>query len=68
MAKYSYLIGKEIEWKDNIDQYRGSYLHHSAKVIRVSGRNILVDEAGSMDWKWIPFMHDIAIKESEEEN
>ena len=52
------LIGKNVTWEDHFDLYRGGILR-SGKVIDVKGRNVLIDQLGSTDWKWLPKMADL---------
>lgn len=66
MSKYSYLIGKKIKWKEFYDSHRGTYLERKGTVGEVKGKNIFIEE--NQDWKWIPFMKDIEIIETEDSN
>ena len=56
-------VGKEIEWDDLPDD-RGWYRTWSGRVMDVQGRNVLVDDKGSHDWKWLPKMRNVRLKSS----
>jgi hypothetical protein len=47
------LIGREIEW------YNRHGWRYSGIVLEVAGKNVLVDNMGSNDWKWLPDMYSI---------
>jgi hypothetical protein len=56
------LIGKHVTWFDTFCPKRGG-LKREAFLIEVKGKNALVDQQGMTDWKWIPDMIDLKLKE-----
>jgi hypothetical protein len=59
MSKYSYLIGKNVSWKDHIDSGRGTYNYHEGLVLDIKGNNVFFED----DVKWVPYMHELTIIE-----
>lgn len=49
------LVGKEIAWND-AHCSRGVFLERRGTLLAIKGKNALVDQGGSNDWKWIPSM------------
>ena len=45
------LIGRKIEWR-NRHGWR-----YTGIVLEVAGKNVLIDDMGSIDWKWLPDMY-----------
>lgn len=58
-AQMRALIGKKIEWEYAHDRGRGTCLVATGIVKDVKGRNVLVDQQGSYDWKWLPQMANV---------
>ena len=60
------LIGKLIQWEEYYCQKAGHGLHRVGRLVEVRGRNVLVDQMGSIDWKWVPNMLRIKAVEPQE--
>jgi hypothetical protein len=56
------LIGKHVTWFDSFCPARGG-LMREAVLIEIKGKNALVDQQGTIDWKWLPNMIDLKQKE-----
>jgi hypothetical protein len=52
------LIDKEIEWTEPSYDGRGDFIGYGI-VKEVTGRNVLVDQCGTLDWLWLPRMFNI---------
>ena len=57
------LIGKEIEWEEHVCPKVGYGLTRSGVLLEVKGRNLLVDKMGSVEWMWLPLMHNLRLLE-----
>lgn len=49
------LIGKEVTWVDTFCPKRGGIRRYGL-LLDVRGKNALIDDLGSNDWKWVPDM------------
>lgn len=51
-------IGRQIRWEEHYCPKAGYGLQRQGLLLQVRGRNLLVDQGGSIDWKWLPsLMH-----------
>jgi hypothetical protein len=50
------LIGKQIQWEEYYCPKAGHGLQRRGVLLDVKGKNVLVDQMGSVDWKWVPNM------------
>jgi len=57
------LVGREIEWLDDYDTHRGNYAVRRAALLDVQGKNVLIDDGGGTDRKWLPNMHQVLLAE-----
>lgn len=55
------LIGAELEWEYNHDPHRGTCFVATGIILDVKGRNVLIDQHGSSDWKWLPNMVNLKV-------
>ncbi len=55
------LIGKTVTWFDTWCPKRG-FANREGVLLDVKGKNALVDQMGSNDWKWLPDMRNLAEK------
>lgn len=55
------LIGKPVVWDDTFCPKNG-FISREGILLEVRGKNALVDQQGSTDWKWIPDMHGLKAK------
>ena len=55
------LIGKRVQYRRVTRDY--VYPYFEATILRVEGRNVLIDEGGMTDWLWLP---DVQIKPVEQ--
>lgn len=60
-AELRKLIGKQITWLDTYCPRYG-FLQREGVLLDVKGRNALVDQQGSTDWKWVPDMRHLKAK------
>lgn len=60
------LIGKRIQWEEHYDPRSGTSLKRTGILLEVKGRNILVDQMGSNDWKWVPDMRHLKQQDGNE--
>ncbi len=56
------LIGKPVTWLDTWCPKRG-YIKREGVLMQVQGKNALIDQQGSNDWKWIPDLYQLKAKE-----
>lgn len=50
------MVGKQIQWEEYYCQKSGHGLPRSGVLLEVKGKNLLIDQMGSVDWKWTPDM------------
>jgi len=60
------LVGKLIQWEEYYCPKAGHGLYRVGRLIELRGRNLLVDQMGSLDWKWLPNMLKIKSAEQQE--
>jgi hypothetical protein len=58
------LIGKHVVWCDTWCPKRG-WIEREGVFMEVRGKNVLVEQQGSNDWKWLPDMANIKAKAPE---
>jgi len=58
------LIGKPVVWLDTYCPRRG-YIEREGVLVDVRGRNLLIDQMGSIDWKWLPAIAGLKAKQSQ---
>ena len=62
-AELRKLIGKQVTWLDTFCPKNG-FIRREGILLDVKGKNALVDQHGSNDWKWIPDMRHLAAKDA----
>jgi hypothetical protein len=62
-AELRMLIGRPVTWLDTWCPKRG-FIEREGLLLDVKGRNVLIDQNGSNDWKWIPDMRNIKAKDT----
>ena len=55
------MIGQKIQWEEHYCPKAGCGLRRSGVLLEVRGRNLLVDQMGSLDWKWVPYMRHLGL-------
>lgn len=50
------LIGRPVTWLDTWCPRRQAHLERHGVILEVKGKNVLVDQNGSNDWRWLPDM------------
>lgn len=56
-------IGKTIKWEEYYCPKAGHGLPRQGVLLEVKGKNLLVDQMGSVDWKWLPNMLHVSAKD-----
>lgn len=57
------LVGKEIEWMEHVCPLRGGIVRRGI-LAEVRGKNALVYSGGCNDWKWLPQMIGLRLREN----
>ena len=57
------LIGKPVTWLDKFCPKNG-FIKREGILLDVKGKNALVEQNGSNDWKWVPDMQHLKAKDA----
>jgi hypothetical protein len=59
------MIGKPVTWLDTWCPKNG-FIVREGVILEVKGKNVRVDQMGMTDWKWLPDMRQLKLKEQTE--
>ncbi len=62
-AELRKLIGRKVTWLDTYCPKRG-FIQREGVILDVKDRNVLVDQQGCHDWKWVPDMRHLKAKDA----
>ena len=62
-AELRKLIGKQITWLDTWCPKNGFLVRHGV-LLQVNGKNVLVEQGGCNDWRWVPDMRQLKAKDA----